>query len=142
MAMAPGYAVQEIEPGQCLQLRRDVLWPQLELAQCRLQGDEQARHFGICVEGVVVSCLSLFEMSDGIYQLRKFATHAGFRNQGLGSALLAHAIVHVQAAGGRGMVLNARLSALPFYRRHGFVRHGRAWRKSGVDFVEMRLQAW
>ncbi|CAM3760071.1 hypothetical protein CCOS865_04864 [Pseudomonas reidholzensis] len=131
--------IEQIRPVDCLALRRDVLWPDLTAQQCAVEGDEQARHFGIHADGQLVSCLSLFEIAAASFQIRKFATASGFQQQGLGTALLTHAIAQVRAQGGQRIVLNARTSACAFYARHGFSRFGEVSQRDGVSFVSMGL---
>jgi GNAT superfamily N-acetyltransferase len=61
------------------------------------------------------------------WRLRGMATAEGHRGQGVGSALMAAAVAHVAAQGGKGLWCNARLPALAFYQRAGFVTVGEPW---------------
>ncbi len=54
------------------------------------------------------------------WRLRGMATEADVRGAGFGTALLAAAIEHVAASGGRELWCNARLVAVGFYQRAGF----------------------
>lgn len=60
----------------------------------------------------------------GAWQLRGMATAAAHRNHGIGAAVLAAAVDLVRARGGRLLWCEARTSAVPFYRKHGFTVDG------------------
>ena len=137
--MMPIHTVQQIHYLDSLPLRRDVLWPSLTPEQCAVAGDEDALHFGIYIDQQLASCLSLFTVDANTFQVRKFATASAFQHQGLGTALLRHAIAHARAAGGQRIILNARTSAGGFYQRHGFNRIGEIQERHGVPFVTMAL---
>jgi GNAT superfamily N-acetyltransferase len=55
------------------------------------------------------------------------ATAERWRSRGIGARVLAAAVDHVLAGGGRLLWCNARLPAVPFYERAGFVRVGEEW---------------
>jgi GNAT superfamily N-acetyltransferase len=55
------------------------------------------------------------------WRLRAMATADGFRGQGLGQRVLNALIDHVSAAGGGLLWCGARIRALPFYERAGFL---------------------
>lgn len=60
----------------------------------------------------------------GAWQLRGMATAAAHRNQGIGSTVLAAAVELVRSRGGRVLWCEARTTAVPFYRQHGFTVDG------------------
>lgn len=73
---------------QCLDIRHTVLWPQHDRDVSRVDGDDQASHFGVLLEGKIVSCLSLFRLEEHQCQIRKFATLQTHQRQGIGAFLL------------------------------------------------------
>jgi predicted GNAT family N-acyltransferase len=61
------------------------------------------------------------------WQLRGMATREDVRNDGIGTALLRRVVSHVVDDGGGLIWCNARVPAMDFYRRGGFVTHGDVW---------------
>ena len=61
------------------------------------------------------------------WQLRGMATGEDVRNVGVGTVLLRRVVRHVADDGGGLIWCNARVPAIDFYRRAGFVVHGDVW---------------
>jgi hypothetical protein len=59
-----------------------------------------------------------------VWRLRGMATAEGHRGAGLGRGVLAALVDHVAAAGGGLLWCSARIKAVPFYERGGFVALG------------------
>jgi len=75
------------------------------------------------------------------WRLRAMATAPELRGAGLGSSLLLAVINHVAAAGGGLLWCNARLAAVPFYRRGGIEEVGEPWEEPviGAHIAMQRL---
>jgi len=63
----------------------------------------------------------------GAWRLRGMATEEGWRSRGIGARVLDAVVDHAIGAGGRLLWCNARLPAVRFYERAGFVRVGEVW---------------
>ena len=61
------------------------------------------------------------------WRLRGMATAEPMRSSGVGTAVLAAVVDHVQSNGGGLLWCNARLPAVPFYERNGFTTRGESW---------------
>jgi hypothetical protein len=66
------------------------------------------------------------------WQLRAMATRADVRNLGIGAALLSRVVNHVVEDGGGLIWCNARVPAMNFYSREGFVAHGDVWEEPDI----------
>lgn len=66
------------------------------------------------------------------WQLRGMATREDVRSAGVGTALLRRVISHVADDGGGLIWCNARVPAMDFYRRAGFVVHGDVWEDPAI----------
>jgi predicted GNAT family N-acyltransferase len=77
----------------------------------------------------------------GIYQISQMAVEPRYQRQGLGQAILQALIERADAEQAKMLTLNARLSAVPFYQRFGFVTVGQpfASAKTGLLHIEMQL---
>ena len=125
---------------EILPLRSAVLRGGGPLERALLPGDAEGLgvHWGTWLGGLLVACVSLYDVtSDGgvvSTQLRGMATAPELRNQGLGGALLSAAIEDWEARDDavRPLWCNARIRAVPFYERHGFVGEGEPFVFPGV----------
>lgn len=104
-----------------------------------LEDDAVGTHFGVFVDGRLVSVASLFPQGDGVSRLRKFATLPDFQHLGMGTALLKHVIAELPKMGVVRLWCHARASALPFYARFGFVAEGEPFNKGPVSYVRAEL---
>lgn len=122
---------------QCLDIRHPVLWPQLPREASRVAGDNDALHFGVQHEGVIVSCLSVFMLEASTCQIRKFATLEACQGKGFGGFLFQSALEKMAAAGVNNVCLDARTSAVGFYEKFGFRPEGERFFKQDVEYVRM-----
>jgi predicted GNAT family N-acyltransferase len=68
----------------------------------------------------------------------RVAVLAPWRRHGVGSALLCAMLDAARARGDRHVVLNAQVSAMPFYAHHGFVAEGDKFDEAGIAHCAMR----
>jgi len=122
---------------QCLDIRHPVLWPQLPREASRVEGDNDALHFGVQHEGVIVSCLSVFMLEASACQIRKFATLEACQGKGFGGFLFQSTLEKMAADGVNDLCLDARTSAVGFYEKFGFRPEGERFFKQGVEYVRM-----
>lgn len=127
-----------IKTEQCLDIRHQVLWPNLSRNECRLPGDEEAKHYGLFVEDKLVSCLSLFVVSPELWQIRKFATLTKYQNQGYGTFLLTNTLQLIDNAGVPRVCLEARQTAVRFYQKVGFQLCSDTFLKHGIEYRRMQ----
>jgi predicted GNAT family N-acyltransferase len=115
-------------------LRKRVLRPHQEGDAVVLPGDDDPRaaHVGARDEdGSIVGVATVIPEPcpwapdrEDAWRLRGMATAEGLRGAGIGGAVLRGAIDHVLAQGGALVWCNARIGALAFYERAGFVVAG------------------
>jgi predicted GNAT family N-acyltransferase len=113
---------------EILALRAAVLRAGRPSETALLPGDDAGRgeHWGAWVGAALVACASLYRAErDGqpSTQLRGAATAEGYRSQGIGGMLLDTAIDawRQDSTAARPLWCNARIRAVPFYERHGFI---------------------
>ncbi|MBB4145044.1 GNAT family N-acetyltransferase [Rhizobium rhizoryzae] len=128
--------IERISADQTVDIRHVVLWPEKAKPDVVLPEDADGTHFGASINGALVAVISLFETPEGI-RFRKFATLPEWQDKGVGTQLLTHAIQWSRKKGERRIWCDARVSALPFYARHGFAAQGGVFEKSGVAYTVM-----
>ncbi|MGX5805460.1 GNAT family N-acetyltransferase [Bradyrhizobium sp. Arg314] len=74
-----------------------------------------------------------FEDKGSSWRLRAMATHPGFRNQGLASAVLEHGLRMLRGRDATLLWANGRSTAMGFYLRHGFLQVGGERKPPGVQ---------
>lgn len=133
--------IRTIPTEETLPLRQAVLWPDHPLSASRVEGDDDALHFGGFVKDQLVCTASLFADGDKV-RLRKFATLQNYQGCGHGTAMIQHLLEVARAQGAELFWFDARESALPFYARFGFEPSGARFFKRDVPYRRMskRLQ--
>ena len=108
--------IKQITSSETLPIRHKVMWPDKPIEYVKLPNDENARHFGLFVNGEITSIISLFvENNEG--QFRKFATLIEFQGLGYGTILLKSIIDLIKKEGIRKLWCNARVEKSKFYER-------------------------
>ncbi len=127
-----------------LGIRQAVLWPEKPRSFCRVEGDEQARHYGLHYQGLLIGVASLYwdteKGNTRSVRLRKLAILEKFQGQGLGHYLLTHMIRDISNQGADRLWCDARESAKPFYQRLGFDCDSERFYKSGVPYFLMGIR--
>ena len=130
-------SVVRIEPESTLPIRQRVLWPHYPANFSRVEGDENAHHFGAYVDDQLVSVASVFSDNATTVRLRKFATLHDFQGQGIGSAMLTHIFDEMRADGISVLWCDGREAAHKFYERLGFKASGDRFFKKEVAYFRM-----
>lgn len=131
--------IQEIPIDALLQLRQHVLWPDKDLDFVRTPNDDHGIHFGVCIEGQWVSCISLFIEENQHAVFRKFATLPDFQNKGYGSQLLHYSFNYLQQLGITDISCSARVQKQGFYQKFGMQPNGYPYLKNGLQYVTMEM---
>ncbi|MGN7887527.1 GNAT family N-acetyltransferase [Dyadobacter sp. 22481] len=128
--------IQKVNADDLLEIRHMVLWPDMPIEFVKVPEDESGTHFGLYLDGTLVSVISLFGEGENI-RFRKFATLPGFQGKGLGSRLLQHAIAYAQTQGYTRMWCDARADALGFYERFQFKKFSEPFFKEHISYYKI-----
>ena len=79
--------------------------------------------------GVPIGCARL--LRDG--HIGRVAVVRDWRERGVGTALMLELIGAARSRGDAGVIVNAQVSAMPFYALHGFVASGDVFEEAGID---------
>jgi ribosomal protein S18 acetylase RimI-like enzyme len=144
VAVEPTVPIVRVGAQQTYDLRQRVLRPHQSVAEVAFPGDDDpgTGHFaaldpGGAVIGVVrvqrqAPTAPIAADPDSSWRLRGMATAVEHRQQGVGSALVAAVAAYVAAQGATLLWCHARLSAVAFYRRLGFVTYGETWEEPDI----------
>ncbi len=131
--------INQITWQRTIDIRHKVLWPNKPAEFCKVEGDEQALHFGYFDEEELVSVASIYIDGDKA-RLRKFATLHAFQGRGIGTRLIEHILLELSQQGISYFWCDARASAVGFYARFGMKPFGEQFYKSGVAYYKMSLR--
>ena len=128
--------IKQITSSETLPIRHKVMWPNKPIEYVELPNDENAKHFGLFVNGEVTSIISLFTENNEV-QFRKFATLKEFQGLGYGTILLKSIIDLVKKEGIRKLWCNARVEKSKFYERFNLKTTDKKFEKGGIEYVVM-----
>lgn len=133
--------LKQITLNDALPIRHKVLWPDKPVDFCRVEGDDDAVHYGAFVNNRLVCTASLYPDNPEPNQarLRKFATLPEYQGQGIGSRMIAHLIEKLKSMGMTYLWFDARVTAIDFYKRFGFFVISDPFDKSGLPYVKMGM---
>ncbi len=126
-----------INASETLMIRQKVLWPDLLLENCTLSDDEHGIHIGAFDNDTLIAVASVFE-NNNEYRLRKFAVMHEKQGQGVGSEILQFISKMLIDMNAKTLWFDARCTAIPFYKKFGFVQTGDTFYKRDVLYVKMQ----
>jgi GNAT superfamily N-acetyltransferase len=129
-------SIEQIRPELTWRLRQRILYPESKLYEMAMDEDNHGYHFGAFKDNELVGVVSLFQKGTD-FQFRKFAVDASVQNMGIGKTLLNYIVDFAVSEGAERIWCNARVTAIGFYLRYGFVQTGKLFSKSGFDYEIM-----
>ncbi len=126
-------SIEQIRPQLTWKLRQEVLYPDKKITEMEMDEDADGVHFAAFKDNKLVGVVSLFQRGSD-FQFRKFAVEPSAQKTGIGTQVLQHIIDYALQNGGSRIWCNARLSAINFYLRSGFVHTGHFFSKHGFDY--------
>jgi len=129
-------SIEQIRHELTWKLRQKVLYPEKNIADMAMEEDLSGIHFGAFKNGWLVGVISLFQNGED-FQFRKVAVDPEVQSMGIGSKMLKYVTEFALNEGGKRLWCNARVSAIPFYLKHGFGQTGKIFEKGGVDYEMM-----
>ncbi|WP_272151901.1 GNAT family N-acetyltransferase [Tenacibaculum aiptasiae] len=128
--------IKQINTKDVLPIRHKVMWPNMPMNYVSLKNDKDARHFGLFINGELISVISLFVKNEEA-QFRKFATLKQFQGFGYGSILLKHIITLVKKERLKKLWCNARVEKSKFYTKFNLKLTDKRFVKGEIDYVVM-----
>jgi len=127
------------ERTDALELRRAVLRRPLGLDFTREQLDREAgqAQLGAFDGARLLGCLLLHDMEDGAGQIRQVAVAEDARGSGVGRLLMDEGEAEARRRGFARVILHARDTAVPFYRKLGYRAQGAWYEALGIRHLDM-----
>lgn len=131
--------IRTIQWKEALPIRHKVLWPDKPISFCKIDGDEEAKHYGVYIADKLV-CVASIYIKGKTARLRKFATLVEFQGNGLGTKLITYIIDELKNMDIECFWCNARKTASSFYRKFDMLQEGDEFVKSGVLYIKMKIK--
>lgn len=120
--------IRRVSAAEVLPVRQRELRPGYAIEACVFDHDNDAdtAHWGAAGADGLVGVASLYRRAapgtddPGAWQIRGMAVLASLQRRGIGVALVRACVAHAKACGGTVVWCNARVGAVPFYRKQGF----------------------
>lgn len=126
-------SIEQIRPELTWRLRQEVLYPAQKLYEMELDEDQDGIHFGAFTDNKLVGTISLFQTAKS-FQFRKLAVSSEYQKMGIGNALLQRVEEFAENEGGTAIWCNARVSAIGFYMKAGYMHTDKLFSKNGFDY--------
>lgn len=94
-------------------------------------------HLGILYRGDLLACLVLSPRANGDIKMRQVAVDEHYQSKGIGSILVRESEKFCQQNGFLRIVLNARDTAVKFYKRMDYVVEGEPFQEVGIKHLKM-----
>ena len=112
----------------------------LEFSSEQLETEASAYHLGCYRDGELLGCLILVPCDDEKVKMRQVAVADHAQGQGVGRALVAYAEDFARQHGFREITMHARETAVPFYEKLGYRRHGECFEEITIPHWQMCKQ--
>jgi GNAT superfamily N-acetyltransferase len=132
-------SIEQITPELTWRLRRDVLYPSQKMFEMEMEEDTYGIHFGAFNDVKLTGVVSLFQKGYD-FQFRKLAVDPTFQKMGIGNGLLKYITDYAQENDGKQIWCNARVTAIGFYLKAGFLQTGNLFSKNGFDYEVMEKE--
>lgn len=110
----------------------------LDLFQEDLTQENQQLHFGCFdAEHKLIACVIAVKLQNNAIKLRQMAVAPEYQRQGHGHKLMIFLENHLRQRGWRKISLHARMTAVGFYQRMGYVSIGSTFQEVGIPHVRM-----
>ena len=121
-------------------LRRAILRTPLGLdfTSAQLAAESGDTHLAAFVDGELVGTVLLSPYDDQTLKLRQMAVDDAIQGQGVGAQLLSAAEACARDAGKTRITLAARITARPFYARHGYMTVGDVFEEVTLPHISMQ----
>ena len=131
---APRFEVRRVDAASTRPLRHEVLRPHQppETIVYDAEDDPATLHAAAFVGDELVGTATVHPDGEATFRVRGMAVREGFRDAGIGSALLDACLAHADGRGARLVWCNARTPARSLYERRGFVVVSAEWEEPRI----------
>lgn len=131
-------AIEQIFPALTWRIRQLAMYPEKEILDMELAEDWDGMHFGLYHEHELTAVVSLF-INGTTAQFRKMAVLPNDQRKGFGQQLLQYLINYCKNQQINSLWCNARVDAVGFYEKFGFVAIDESYVRNQIAYIKMEL---
>lgn len=122
-----------------VKLRYKILREPLSLLYTPEQLDEEKDQFHLCAfdDDKLIGSLLLKPINQNIIQMRQFAVDSDYQGKGIGKLLVIHSEEFAVKKGFTKMILHARETAIPFYKKMNYILEGEQFIEVTIPHMKM-----
>jgi predicted GNAT family N-acyltransferase len=109
----------------------------LEFDPSDLEKEYNDFHLALLYNGDLAACLVMSPKENGAIKMRQVAVSEQYQSKGLGSVLVKESEVFCKDKGFEKIVLNARDTAVKFYKRLDYTPEGELFTEVGIAHLKM-----
>ncbi|MCJ0742614.1 GNAT family N-acetyltransferase [Pedobacter montanisoli] len=130
--------IEQTFPSLTWAIRQEAMYPGKDLEAVKLDDDFNGIHFGLYVNHALTGVVSLFIDQDRA-QFRKLAVLPHMQRKGLGNLIIQNLISFCKTEKLSKIWCNARVDAIGFYEKNGFVTSGEPFSRNHLQYIKMEL---
>ena len=131
-------SIEQVFPALTWRIRQLAMYPEKEITDMELAEDWDGMHFGLYYEHELTAVVSLF-ISGTTAQFRKMAVLPSDQRKGFGFQLLSYVINYCKEQDIQLLWCNARVDAVEFYKKFGFINIGEPHLRNQIAYIKMEL---
>jgi len=127
------------EYNSAVALRYDILRKPLGLFYTpeQLEAEKDEYHFAAFEGDMLIASITMVPVNKDIIKMRQFAVKQELQKKGIGTELVSYCEEWAKMNGYKEIVLHARLTAVPFYRRLNYTTIGDEFTEVGLPHYKM-----
>lgn len=129
---------------QALILRQKILRAPLglDINDEDLSSENGHLHFGLFDDTNILACVIAVPLEQGKVKIRQMAVSEKLQGTGLGSKLFENCLKELKEKGFKKVELNARKTAVGFYKKRGFQIEGEEFIEVSIPHFKMTRTLW
>ncbi len=101
--------------------------------------EKLSTHYVLKIKENVIAYLRLTELDSGHFSISQMVVRSGYQGKGFGFEIMNYALEEKIGSNFQSIVLNARLTAVPFYKRFGFVEEGDVFKSASTQVPHIKM---
>ncbi len=109
----------------------------LNFTEEQLDAEDRDTHLVAFLEGKIVACLILTEITPSTIKMRQVAVDSSLQSQGIGGKLVKYSEDYARKEGFSRVLVHARDTAVPFYLKHDYEIIDEPFEEVGIPHRKM-----
>lgn len=130
--------VHEADYNEVLEMRRQVMYPDKNIEDVKIDNDDLGIHLGVFDNGHLMTVVSIFLDKGRNLQFRKLATREDMQGKGYATVMMKWLDDYAKDVKLKSVWCNSRKGVERFYKKFGYDETGETFWRDGNEFIIMR----